>query len=163
MNIAPSELVVEAHDETTSGSPDVARWQEVAEGTLAEEGVTSGRLDLIFVEPDEIAALNAEHLGHTGPTDVLAFPLDGPGTDPIEVVDDGLPRHLGDVVICPAVAERQAAAYGGTVDAELTLLVVHGVLHVLGHDHVEPEETSLMQERERLHLSRYGFAHPVAS
>ena len=60
----------------------------------------------------------------------------------------GVPVLLGDVVVCPAVAAEQAAAHAGTVDDELALLVVHGVLHVLGHDHAEADETARMRERE---------------
>ena len=164
MNGPASGLEVEGHDETTSGF-GVEHWGEVAERTLMDEGVVIGHLDLFFVEPDVIAELNVEHLGHEGPTDVLAFPLDGPtAADPtgrMELMSAGLPPHLGDVVICPAVAAEQAAEHTGAVDAELTLLVVHGVLHVLGHDHAEPDEARQMQERERHHLLRHGFSHPV--
>jgi probable rRNA maturation factor len=65
---------------------------------------------------------------------------------------------LGDVVVCPAVAARQAPKHAGTYDDELALLVVHGVLHVLGHDHAEPDETVAMRARERDLLAR--FHHP---
>jgi len=156
-------LLVEAHDETEGEGVDLARWEEVARSTLAVElgsaadGEVDSRLDLIFVDPDTMAELNRDHMGADYATDVLAFPLDG--------VDDdgglGLPRHLGDVVVCPQVARAQAAEHAGHEEAELTLLVVHGVLHVLGHDHAEDDERLAMQSRERLHLERYGFAHPV--
>jgi len=66
-----------------------------------------------------------------------------------------LPLLLGDVVVCPAVAERQAPEHAGSYDDELALLVVHGVLHVLGHDHAEPDETAAMQARERDLLDRF--------
>ncbi|MEM9131725.1 MAG: rRNA maturation RNase YbeY [Actinomycetota bacterium] len=184
MNGTDTHLVVEGHDETASdgadgepGDPsghlhrDLDRWCEVARTTLAGEGITTGRLDLIMVGRDQMAELNLEHMGHEGPTDVLAFPLDGPeaaadgGTadlvDPATVVGDPA-RHLGDVIVCPEVAVAQAPEHAGSVDAELTLLVVHGVLHVLGHDHAEPGETAAMRARERAHLDRYGFAHPEA-
>ena len=83
-----------------------------------------------------------------GPTDVLSFPLDpDPGPEPSL-------RLLGDVVICPAVALRNAAGPAG-YEGELALLVVHGVLHVLGMDHADPEEAATMQARERELLDRY--------
>ena len=114
---------------------DIDRWSALATAVLAAEGA-AGELTLTFVDRDEIAALNAEHLGETGPTDVLSFPLDTAGDAP----SPGVPVLLGDVVVCPAVAADQAPAHAGTLDDELALLVVHGVLHVLGHDHAEPAE-----------------------
>lgn len=166
-------LEVEAHDETAGDGVDVARWREVARSTLALElggdDRAEGRLDLIFVDPDTMAELNREHMGADYATDVLAFPLDGAddGLDlvyPAGVDGDGghAPvRHLGDVVVCPQVARAQAGEHCGHEDAELTLLVVHGVLHVLGHDHATDGERLVMQGRERLHLGRYGYGHPV--
>src|SRR3546814_12582280 len=98
-------------------------------------------------------------MGADGPTDVLSFPIDdpidpgrwpdsgstGPDREPPEVQD--LPMLLGDVVICPAVAARQAPEHAGSYDDEIALLVVHGVLHVLGLDHAEPAEEAAMQAR----------------
>ncbi|MEL6986005.1 MAG: rRNA maturation RNase YbeY, partial [Actinomycetota bacterium] len=65
-----------------------------------------------------------------------------------------------DIVICPEVARRQAPEHCGSIEAELALLVIHGVLHILGHDHAEPEETAVMQARERHHLGLLGHRHP---
>jgi probable rRNA maturation factor len=98
---------------------------------------------LLLVDESTIAGLNAKHLGHTGPTDVLAFPIDEPGESP-----PAGPAILGDVVICPTVAQRQATERGGAVHAELQLLTVHGLLHLLGMDHAEPDE-----EREMFALT----------
>jgi probable rRNA maturation factor len=110
-----------------------------------------------------MAELNQQALGKSGPTDVLSFPLDS-GDDVWDLLpdegDEPLPILLGDVVLCPPVARRQAPEHAGTVEAELTLLVIHGVLHVLGHDHAEADEAERMRDRERHHLARYGFDHP---
>lgn len=159
-------VVVEGHDETVD-TIDLDRWCEVARSTLMAEGVDVGRLDLIFVDSANMAELNEEHMGHQGPTDVLAFPLDGPDAADLDpepestsVGDPSL--HLGDVVVCAQVAADQASEHAGSIEAELTLLVVHGTLHVLGHDHAEPDETALMRGRERVHLQRYGLGHPEA-
>ncbi len=81
-------------------------------------------------------------MGKDGPTDVLSFPLDD--GDPVP----GVPALLGDVVICPDVALAQYAEHAGTFDDEIALLVVHGILHVLGHDHAEPDEAEIMRARE---------------
>ena len=90
------------------------------------------------VDTATIHELNRTHMDSDKPTDVLAFPLDAPG----EATD--APSILGDVVLCPAVAEAQAAEHGKTTQAEMDLLVVHGLLHLLGHDHAEDEERRIM-------------------
>jgi probable rRNA maturation factor len=90
------------------------------------------------VEEDTIAQLNAQWMEKEGPTDVLAFPMDElrPGL----VTEEPEEGVLGDLVLCPAVAERQGEAAGHGTVAELELLTVHGILHLLGYDHAEPEE-----------------------
>ena len=139
---------------------ELERWEALAQAVLAEEGVRGeAELNVLFVDEDAIAELNEEFLGASGPTDVLAFPLDadlvdaadehrrtGPDRAPLDPSD--YPLLLGDVVVCPAVAARNAPAHAGTLDDELALLIVHGILHVLGHDHAEPEETARMRQRE---------------
>jgi probable rRNA maturation factor len=100
-------------------------------------------LSLLLVDRDTIAGLNEAHLGKPGPTDVLAFPIDEPGESPPDV-----PAILGDVVLCPAVAYEQAARLDRTPHEELRLLTVHGILHLLGMDHADPEE-----EREMFGLT----------
>lgn len=150
-------VTAEGHDHTDAGF-DVGSLVPVVTDTLAAEGVVVGHVDLFAVDPDEMAELNQAHMGKSGPTDVLSFPLDD-GDGP-ELDLPGLVPHIGDLVLCPAVAEAQAAAHAGTVEAELHLLVIHGVLHLLGHDHSEAEETEIMRGRERVNLVRYGFGHP---
>lgn len=134
---------------------DLYRWQALALAVLDGEGVVGpAELHLAFVDVGAMTALNAEHMGVEAPTDVLSFPLDA-APDP--VTDGPGPRLLGDVVVCPAVAARQSGAgEGAAYDAEIALLVVHGVLHVLGMDHAEPDETAAMVARERLHLASIG-------
>jgi probable rRNA maturation factor len=88
-------------------------------GVLAAEGVEEGELGLAFVAPDEMRRLKLEHLGIDEATDVLSFPIDG--KDP---VPEGVPRALGDVVLCPQV-----------VGERWRVPLVHGLLHVLGYDH----------------------------
>jgi probable rRNA maturation factor len=156
-------------DRTDAGFEALAELVTLARTTLVGEGITEGNLDLVVVDVAEMAELNEVHMGKAGPTDVLAFPMDAPdasgGTDPlaglVDPDDDLPPLHLGDVILCPEVAGRQAAEHCGSVEAEYALLVIHGVLHVLGHDHAEHDETVRMQARERHHLTAAGFAHPV--
>ena len=103
---------------------------EVARSVLAAEGIDDGELTIDFVTPDEIRTLKREHLGIDEATDVLAFPIDAR-----DALPDGLPRQLGDAIVCPQVVG----------DAWRDPLV-HAILHLLGHDH-GPE----MEARERTH------------
>lgn len=102
------------------------------------------RAELCITAVDEsaIAELNGRWMEKEGPTDVLAFPMDElrPAVAP-EEPEEGV---LGDLVLCPQVAERQGVEAGHGRDAELELLTVHGLLHLLGHDHAEPEEHRVM-------------------
>lgn len=132
---------------------DVARWRRLALAVLTDEGA-GGELTLTFVDAADIAELNAEHMGSVGPTDVLSFPLDDDPTP-------GVPRLLGDVVISPAVAATQYETHAGTLDDEIALLVVHGILHVLGHDHAAPDETATMRQREVELLEAHHWRGPA--
>ena len=124
-----------------SEAVDVGAWAALAEAALRAENVTAGELNLVFVDPGEMARLNAEHMGEDGPTDVLSFPLDGADPHPVGA------RMVGDVVVCPAWARDRGLGAAG--DPELALLVVHGVLHLLGYDHADPADAAQMQARER--------------
>ena len=135
------EVVVVGADEQTDVDVDVDRWTGLARAVLLAEGA-HGELTLTFVDRDEIAELNAEHLGHAGPDRRAVVPA---RRATMRRASAGVPVLLGDVVVCPAVAAEQAADHAGTLDDELALLVVHGVLHVLGHDHAEPAETAVMR------------------
>lgn len=149
----PCRVVVA--DEQADVDVHTDRWRDLALAVLRAEGCV-GELTLTFVDRDEIAALNAEHMGQPGPTDVLSFPLDD---DPSGVRVG--PVLLGDVVICPAVAADAALGHAGNLDDELALLTVHGVLHVLGHDHAEPDERTEMQDLELRHLADHHWCGPA--
>ena len=123
--------MIEVEVENRSGvAVDEAGAIELARRVLAGEGVDSGELGLVFVSPDESRALKLEHLEIDEATDALAFPIDG-----LDDVPEGLPRQLGDVVMCPQV-----------VGEEWHAPLVHAVLHLVGYDH-GPE----MEARESIH------------
>ena len=107
---------------------------------------TQSDLTIMFVDPDPIAELHERWMSLEGPTDVMSFPMDelrpGDGKTTMEGV-------LGDLVICPWVAAQQAAAAGHSTMQEMMLLTIHGILHLLGYDHVTPE-----QERQMFGLQR---------
>ena len=160
-------------DEQKDVPVDIARWSALAEAVLHDDGVRgAAELSVLFVDETSIAELNERFMEHTGPTDVLAFPIDADavwavhdplasGPDRAEPDLDEIPLLLGDVVVCPAVAARNAPDHAGTVDDELALLVVHGVLHVLGHDHAEPDEAALMRARELALLEAHHWGGPA--
>ena len=123
--------MIEVEVENRSGvDVDELGAVELVRRVLAAEGVDSGEIGIAFVSPEESRALKREHLGVDEATDVLAFPVDG-----LEELPEGLPRQLGDIVVCPEV-----------VGADWQAPIVHAVLHLLGYDHGEAMET-----REALH------------
>lgn len=119
---------------------------DVARHTLTETGVSPlAELSILLVDADYMTDLNHRWLGGEGPTDVLAFPLDeAHAFDNGGGENGGEPTLLGDIVLCPEQAGQQAAAAGHSLADEVALLTVHGTLHLLGYDHVEPEEKSEM-------------------
>lgn len=119
---------------------DGAHLRQLATHVLTRMDVPSElELTITCVDRTRIAELNEAYLEGTGDTDVLAFPIDAP-----DEVTVGVPGILGDVVVCPDVAAAQAAEHGRTTSGEIDLLLVHGILHLLGHDHAEPEERAEM-------------------
>ena len=147
---------------------DSERYRTLVRQVLEAEGVPPhSETALTFVGSAEMAQLNEAHMGHPGPTDVLAFPLDLEA-GPAAPADPGAgPALVGDIVVCPAVAAENAAAgaesrpgHDGSVTAEVDLLVVHGVLHLLGMDHAEPAEAAAMHARETAHLLSLSKASP---
>lgn len=144
-------MTVAVADEQPRTVP-VDRLRALAEHVLAAEGVPEAmELTVLLVDEPAIAELNRDHLGGDGPTDVLAFPMDLP-----EDVTGDVPGILGDVVLCPRVGERQAPEQPV---AELEMLVAHGILHLLGHDHAEEGERRVMFERTDGLLAEFRHAH----
>lgn len=139
-----NQLTVELNDRQDDHPVDADRWATLAVQVATAEGVAwPSELGLAFVGGEEMAQLNLEHMGQPGPTDVLAFPVDGAHRPA-----DGSTALVGDVVVCPSKAQL-AVTEQRSLDDELALLVVHGVLHLCGHDHAEADERELMQARER--------------
>jgi len=166
-------LDVFAADEQADHPVAVDRWSALARAVLEAEGVDHDtEVSLLFVDEATIASLNERFLGKRGPTDVLSFPIedeversgrspDEGGTGPGSIeADTGHLLLLGDVVVCPAVAARNAVDHGVGVDDEIALLVVHGILHLLGMDHEVDEEAERMERREQQLLDRFHRPPP---
>lgn len=120
---------------------DEAALVELARVCMIGEGVAEAELSVSFVADEEIAELHERYMGEAGPTDVLSFRMD-------EDEGEAGVRVLGDVVIAPGIAAKN----NSDVEAELRLLLVHGILHLLGHDHEEAEEKARMWERQGLYV-----------
>ena len=133
---------------------DLTAFERLAAFVLdREEAPVYTELSIAVVELAEMTELNERYRGVAGPTDVLSFECDD-----LCAADVDAPVTLGDVVIAPEVAETQAEEYGHTVEEELNLLLVHGVLHLLGYDHEADEDASVMQARERALLTALAAA-----
>jgi probable rRNA maturation factor len=134
------EVAVRGHNEPIE-------WLDVVRDAVvftleAEEAPQGGDVGVAFVTEDEMASLNEQYRGMEGPTDVLAFAYAREKGPEGEV-------EMGDIAICATVAERQAKEVGHTVTDELQVLAVHGVLHLLGHEHATDEQAESMEQRER--------------
>lgn len=136
---------------------------EVAEATLQDVvlfGMAQMRvhpdaeLAIVLVDEGAMEQLHLQWMGEPGPTDVLSFPMDElrPGRDG-ETSAEGI---LGDIVLCPSVAATQAEAAGHSVMAELSMLTIHGLLHLLGYDHAEPDEEKEMFGLQADILQKYS-------
>jgi probable rRNA maturation factor len=156
-----------AADEQQVHPMDVTRWAELARRVLTARGVKGEtEVSLLFVDEDSIAHLNEQFLVKKGPTDVLSFPIEdepGPtgrspdfgGTGPGTMAEQGTLTLLGDVVICPSVAAVNATEHEVTLEDEVALLVVHGLLHLLGMDHEKDAEAERMEAIEQQLLDRF--------
>ena len=159
MNSQASEFTVEVRIVSQFRrlvNADLVRRAALA--VLAHEGVTGqGELSVVITDDDEVHDLNRRFRGVDAPTDVLAFGEAGEeGRDTAFVTAPDAPIMLGDVVIACPRAQEQAVEAGHPLAAEIQLLVVHGVLHLLGYDHAQPEEKTVMWARqdEILHTLR---------
>jgi len=130
---------------------DLDRLVRVARHVLDTMGVhAQAELSMILVDEERMAELHVQWMDEPGPTDVMAFPMDeldlrgSRGALPGRLAEETEEAVLGDVVLCPAVAARQAVEAGHTTADELDLLTTHGVLHLLGFDHAEEDEKAEM-------------------
>jgi probable rRNA maturation factor len=124
-----------------------ARMRQIVQTVLEGEDEPDAEISLAFVDNPTIHQLNQRYLKHDEPTDVLSFPLSDPGARKLQ----------GELVIGAEVAKAQAEERGHAVDAELALYVIHGILHLCGYNDHEPDDASLMSEREQHYLQLLGL------
>lgn len=140
----PGTVHVTVQAERVRAAVSAARLAAAGRLVLRSEGVAAGLLSITLLSPARMATMNRRHLGHKGATDVISFGF----RDPAGAV-------IGDVYLCPAVAAANARRFGVGVREELLRLVVHGTLHVLGHEHPEGDDATrraapMWKRQERL-------------
>lgn len=126
------------------------KWVELALHATCE----TAELTLRFVDLEEITYLNNTYRKQNKPTNVLAFPSNLPKNIELEY------PFLGDIVICPAILIEESVAQNKALEAHWALIVIHGVLHLLGYDHIQDNEAIIMQNLEIQLLNTLGFANP---
>jgi probable rRNA maturation factor len=126
---------------------DRGQMRQLVRSVLEKEDVPEAEISLAFVDNPTIHNLNKRYLGHDEPTDVLSFPLSEPNAR----------KLAGELVIGAEVARVQAESRGHDVQAELALYVIHGLLHLCGHDDKTPAAAEEMRRRERFHLQQVGL------
>ena len=149
-------------DPSLSSDTSRADLESLAAATLAAEGFT-GEIEvaITLIDAASMALLNSTHLGKSGPTDVLSFPLEEfePGAVPT-ILAAGPPLNIGDIFICPEVVADNAAIAAVSFHDEMALMVVHGLLHLLGYDHIVDSEAEQMEQRESDLLATVGRTRP---
>ena len=132
-------------DYGTEQGVDAEELVGVARYVLGEMGIhPMAELSILLVDTAAMEQLHIQWMDEPGPTDVLSFPMDELRPARAEDDNEPVPGLLGDVVLCPEVAEKQAKEAGHSTGEELRLLTTHGIVHLLGYDHAEPEEEAEM-------------------
>lgn len=116
----------------------------------------TGAVEILFTDDGEMQALNKQWRKLDKPTDVLSFPSDGPEIP-------GQPRHLGDIALGFETAKHDAEAMNRPFEAHVSHLVIHGFLHLVGYDHIEPEDAAVMEPLETKILATLGWPDPYAT
>ncbi len=146
------EIAVLWEADQEEDDPGGKKLEDWAKQVLTEQQVGPCEIAIKIVDSEESRALNAEYRGIDKATNILSFPLDAG-----QVAG---PLLLGDLALCAEVVRREAAEQGKTVSAHFAHMVVHGVLHLLGYDHIEPGPAEEMEQIERDILRTMGFSDP---
>jgi probable rRNA maturation factor len=125
---------------------DEKRLKKAVRAVIADAGIEHGEISLAIVDDAEMHALNRKYLDHDYPTDVLSF-----------VLEEGDGRLEGEIIVSSDYASREAKSYGWTADDEILLYAIHGSLHLVGHDDLDPASKTKMREAERHYLGLFGL------
>lgn len=144
-------VLLEVLDEQDEFATDLGKVRTICENILADGGIRSGKINVVLVDSNTIQQYNRDFLQHDYPTDAISFVLE----------DRRSEGYLeGEVLACTEIAKDRAAEFGWTVDEELLLYIVHGMLHLVGFDDTTPEQQAAMQEKERGYLVSLGIQVP---
>lgn len=141
----------------SSGLPELANEElflELSRQSALEAGLRlqGGILQLILLDVEEMSRLNALHLGHEGPTDVISYDLRSEAA--WQMLDEQEPPVAAEIYLCPAIAKENAALYGNSASKELLLYAIHGMLHLCGEDDQDEEERRAMQRKQEAILAK---------
>ncbi|WP_203361713.1 rRNA maturation RNase YbeY [Bacillus sp. REN10] len=154
------DLVIDIIDETEEQGEEISQLiTDVLNFTAQKEGVNAGsEVSITLTDNEKIQEINRDYRGKDQPTDVISFALEEMGEEEVAITGaEDLPRVLGDIIISIPRAKEQAEEYGHSVERELAFLVVHGLLHLLGYDHMTEEEEKVMFTKQREILDEYGL------
>jgi len=143
-------LTIEIADEQSAHQFVHARLKRAVRSVLHAAGIRSAEISIAIVDDPRMHALNRQYLDHDYPTDVLSFVLEH---------DETAGSLEGEIIVSADYAAREATRYGWTTDDELLLYVIHGCLHLVGHDDQTPEGQAAMREAEAKHLAFFGLTH----
>ena len=144
-------IFLEILDEQEILVVDLEKVRTVCESILADNGIKSGKINVVLVDSDTIQQYNRDFLQHDYPTDSISF-----------LTEDRRSKGYleGEVLACTEIAKNRAAEFGWTAEEELLLYVVHGMLHLVGFDDETPDRQTVMQEKERHYLATLGIQVP---
>lgn len=146
-----TDLRVESKDWAQIQGLEAICARALEAGFAEQSHARNAGVDVLLTDDDALAILNAQWRGKTGPTDVLSFPA-----------EENPDAFLGDIAIAYGVAARDAVSGGKTITAHLSHLLIHGMLHLLGHDHIDDNEAEIMENLERTALAKLGIADPYS-
>lgn len=142
------KLIVEVANEQQAHTVDAKRLMQAVRTVLADAGIERGEISIAIVDDARMHALNRQYLQHDYPTDVLSFVLE---------YDEAARSLDGEIIASADYAAREAPRYGWTADDELLLYVIHGCLHLVGHDDHRPEDQAAMRTAENKYLTQFGL------
>ena len=143
-------IIIEIADEQTAHKFDYARLKQAIHSVLQSAGVRTAEISIAIVDDLRMHELNRQYLAHDYPTDVLSFVLER---------DEQAGSLDGEIVVSAEYAAREASRYNWTADDELLLYVIHGCLHLVGHDDQTPDGRAAMRDAETKLLAQFGLAH----
>ena len=153
-------LLIDFLDETNEVQDShIELVEKLLQHAAQQEGIEDGsEVSITFVTNEAIHQINREYRDKDQPTDVISFALEELGEGEVQIIGEGIPRVLGDIIISTDRTKEQAADFGHSFERELGFLAVHGFLHLLGYDHMTEEDEKVMFGKQDIILSSFGLS-----